>query len=462
MTELLMAYYGDDLTGSTDALEVLSKAGARTMLFLEPPDEETLSRYPGLQAIGVAGRTRSLSPEVMETELSAAFDSLRKLGPQHVHYKVCSTFDSSPTRGSIGRAIEVGRNVFGSKYVPLVVAAPALGRYCVFGNLYASAGIGTARRVYRLDRHPSASNHPSTPMTESDLRLHLARQTSATIASFELPNYERTHAEQHQELNQLLEGGAEIVLFDGTEESHLHDAGRLIDSVEGEQRTRFSAGSSGVESALGLHWQQTGRLSPREAWSPTKPVDQVLVVSGSCSPVTESQIHWAAQSGFAEVALDTSTLIAPQSDRQEMRESIDQVLGQLEAGKSVVVHTSLGTDDPRVTETRKALDDLGTTDLDHGESCAQLLGQSLGRMIRQVLEDSQLQRLCIAGGDTASWVSRELEIEAIEMTAPLTVGAPLCRVHARGSSTDGLEVVFKGGQVGDEDFFGSLLAGTAA
>ena len=30
---ILLAFYGDDFTGSTDALEFLSRAGAKTVLF---------------------------------------------------------------------------------------------------------------------------------------------------------------------------------------------------------------------------------------------------------------------------------------------------------------------------------------------------------------------------------------------------------------------------------------------
>lgn len=110
--ECLLAFYGDDFTGSTDALEFLSRAGIRTMLFIEPPSQQQLAVYTGLQAIGVAGMTRSMSPAEMEETLRPAFNSLRELGPRHVHYKVCSTFDSSPQTGSIGKAIDVGASVF--------------------------------------------------------------------------------------------------------------------------------------------------------------------------------------------------------------------------------------------------------------------------------------------------------------------------------------------------------------
>ena len=83
----------------------------------------------------------------METTLQPAFQALKKLNPRHVHYKVCSTFNSSPTIGSIGKAIDLGVEVFKTPFVPLLVAAPILGRYCLFGNLFARMGIGSEGKI---------------------------------------------------------------------------------------------------------------------------------------------------------------------------------------------------------------------------------------------------------------------------------------------------------------------------
>jgi len=56
MSKLLLTFYGDDFTGSTDALEQLTLAGIRTALFIKPPTTAQLKKFPGLQAIGVAGK----------------------------------------------------------------------------------------------------------------------------------------------------------------------------------------------------------------------------------------------------------------------------------------------------------------------------------------------------------------------------------------------------------------------
>src|SRR5690606_20339413 len=172
--KLLLSYYGDDLTGSTDVMEALASHGVDTVLFMNVPDEELLARFSHCRAIGLAGTSRSETPEWMQTHLPPAFQWLKSLRAAICHYKVCSTFDSAPHVGNIGKAIEIGKAIFDQAYVPLVVGAPQLKRYTAFGNLFASYQGDT----YRIDRHPVMSHHPVTPMHEADLRLHLAKQTT--------------------------------------------------------------------------------------------------------------------------------------------------------------------------------------------------------------------------------------------------------------------------------------------
>jgi uncharacterized protein YgbK (DUF1537 family) len=47
------------------------------------------------------------------------------------------------------------------------------------------------------------------------------------------------------------------------------------------------------------------------------------------------------------------------------------------------------------------------------------------------------------------------------MIAPLTPGAPLCRALAPKSPAEGKEIVFKGGQVGAENYFEIVKSGKA-
>lgn len=457
--ELLLAFYGDDFTGSTDALEFLSRAGIKTALFIEPPTPEQLARYQDLRAIGIAGMSRSMTPAAMEDALRPAFSALRKSGARHIHYKVCSTFDSSPTTGSIGKAIDLGAEIFSAHFIPLLVAAPALGRYCVFGNLFARMGIGSKGSIHRLDRHPSMSRHPVTPADESDLRLHLARQTSKKIGLMDILQIAFQEEQARKALKTMMSEGAEVVLFDALYEEQMTGIGRLLDAYASHEKPLFSVGSSGIEMALGKYWTLEGQLQPPQSWVNPGPANPLLVTSGSCSPVTAEQIAWAVSQGFAAIALDTAAIAQKGNAHALLEGYVTKAVSYMKEGRSLILHTSRGADDGRVSKTNKVFRQQG---LDQGmirTQTAQLYGTALGRIARAVAEQTSLKRIVVAGGDTSSFAARALGIEAVEMIAPLSPGAPLCKAFAPGSPADGLEVNFKGGQVGSKNYFGILVAG---
>ena len=435
---ILLAFYGDDFTGSTDALEFLTRAGAKTALFIEPPTAEQLKKYPGLNAFGVAGKTRAMGPTEMEQTLLPAFEQLQQTGARHVHYKVCSTFDSSPTIGSIGKAIDTGAAVFNTKCVPLLVAAPVLGRYCLFGNLFARMGIGSNGKIYRLDRHPSMSRHPVTPADESDLRLHLSKQTTKKTGLIDILQLSGGKESLTSELEQIVQQGFNIVLFDALYQEQLLIIGELIDE-QANAGTLFSVGSSGIEMALGQYWNHTNKLQPVAAWTHPGKAAPLLVIGGSCSPVTAGQIISAKAKGFEEIRIDAPAVC--DNDVQSIHAAINKAVDFLNKGKHVIIHTG------------------GAAQQQTANLPADKLGTALGAIASEAAAQTTVKRIVIAGGDTSSYAARAMGIEAVEMIAPLVPGAPLCKATAPDSPINGLEVNFKGGQVGGEDYFEVLMNG---
>ena len=451
-SDLLLSFYGDDFTGSTDAMEALSLAGIRTVLFLDPPSPALLhERFAGVEAVGVAGVSRRWTPAQMEAGLRPIFAALRDLGAPLVHYKVCSTFDSSPEIGSIGRAIDIGRELFASGWVPLVVGAPVLRRYTLFGNLFATVGDET----FRLDRHPTMSRHPITPMHESDLRVHLGRQTNASVALFEILQLAGIAAEVDRRLDALLDTGPDVVLFDVLDQARLVEVGRLIHERAGAEPL-FVVGSSGLEYALAAHWQASGRLPQPAPPTPAEPVAQVVVVSGSCSPETQRQIAWAVAQGYVAVALDTARLLDPDHADAERDRAIHEALAALQGGLSVVVHSCLGPHDPRIAAAASY-----TTSGEDGASTGATIGTHLGEIMHTLLLATGVRRAIVAGGDTSGYVAHHLGIFALEMVTPTAPGSPLCRAFASDRTFDGLEIALKGGQVGKADYFERVRRGSA-
>jgi uncharacterized protein YgbK (DUF1537 family) len=446
--DLLLAFYGDDFTGSTDAMEALAVSGLRTVLFLAPPSAELIrTRFPDLRCLGIAGTSRAMSPAEMDVHLAPVLEKLWAASAPVTHYKVCSTFDSARHVGSIGHVADLARTrLCPGRVIPVVAGAPPLRRYTVFGNHFAAAGDA----VHRLDRHPTMSRHPVTPMHEADLRLHLSAQTGADVGLMSLPELAGDAAAVDARLDAKLAGDEGLLLFDVADETSMSTVGRLL-WRQARGAPQFVIGSSGVEYALAAHWRATGVIAPQRAsFAPVRPVEQLVVVSGSASPMTATQIEWAAANGFDAIRAPAPVLcdarLAPGAEATLMATA----LASLQAGRSVVIYSAAGPDDPSIGATRARLADAGGG----AANTAPLLGAALGRVARELLSRTGLRRLVVAGGDTSSYATQELGLYGLEMLAELTPGAPLCRGHSDDPAFDGLEIALKGGQMGRADYFG--------
>ena len=443
MNDLLLTYYGDDFTGSTAALEELALGGVPAALFLEPPaPQELAARFPGVRAVGVAGTARSMTPLEMDAALPPIFEALKRLGAPLCHYKVCSTFDSAPSVGSIGHAIDLGWPIFDPAFVPVVVGAPVLKRYVVFGNLFATVSAET----FRLDRHPTMRNHPVTPMLESDLRLHLGKQTGRAVGLIDLLRLAEPDAVIEMQLAHLRQAGKEVILFDTLDNGHLLKIGGLL-WTHSQEKALFVAGSHGVEMALAGWWRAAGLVQSGASFTPPGPAERIVVMSGSASPDTAEQIEWAEAQGFRTIRLNVGRLLDPQTVQQECEGLVVAAAAALRGGESVLFYSARGPGDPALSASTGY------------ENTGRQLGTVQGKLLRKLLERTDVRRICVAGGDTSSYVVRQLGLTAMIVAYPLAPGAPLCRAYSPLSRFDGLELSLKGGQVGAADFFGRVRSG---
>ncbi|MGS0740884.1 3-oxo-isoapionate kinase OiaK [Glaciimonas sp. GG7] len=446
---LLLAYYGDDFTGSTDAMEALSAAGVPTILFLETPTQAMLERFPGVRCVGLAGSSRGRDPGWMRSQLPVAFASLAGLGAPIVQYKICSTFDSSPVTGSIGCAIDLGVAHMAGRWSPMVVGAPRLKRYQVFGNLFAAVD-GTG---YRLDRHPTMSQHPVTPMRESDLRRHLGEQTPRRIELIDMLALGQGSADAR--LQTLSGDDVPVVLIDVLDDATLQAAGKLI----WEQRGAgvFSASSSGLQYALVAYWRSLGLLPAESALPVAASVPAIAAVSGSCSPVTAHQIGWARDNGFQVERLDLRRALDVRTRDDEIGRVVDIAAAAIACNISALIYSAEGPDDPSVINFDAIAAEAGLSRAD----AARCIGAILGDIMRRLLDQTAVRRIVVAGGDSSGEVVSALNIRALSVVAAMAPGAPLCRIWSAHPQRDGLEIVLKGGQIGGLSFFGDVLGAIA-
>ncbi|TDD65288.1 four-carbon acid sugar kinase family protein [Jiangella aurantiaca] len=403
------AFYGDDFTGSVDALVQFRRAGCTGVLVTSPDGVKgALGGDPDV--VGIAGIARSLPADELDAEVRPALELLRDLDVPVVQYKACSTADSSPVVGSLGRVIEIGRDVFGPAAVPVQFAQPDFGRYTFFGHHFARDG----EVVYRLDRQPTMAHHPVTPATESDLARHLGAQTAQPVGALHWTAYD---GDADAVVRAWRESAAAAVVCDGFADEHLDLIGRAVLTSDAQ---RFVLGAGGLSLGIGRALGRTGGVPPTSATPAPGPT---LVLSGSGSPRTAAQLAAAERTGWSTVHL-----LVPGA--------ADEAIARHAAGADVVVHTTR----PGPSATSREIE----------ERLAQVGAACLARDPRT--------RLIVCGGDTSGNVLRRLGVDTLSVAALPWDNVALC--HAMGGPYDRpVEVVLKGGQMGHEDLFDDVRSG---
>lgn len=420
-----VGFYGDDFTGSVDALLQYRRAGLDGVLLTGPdalrPGSAALT---GRDVVGIAGIARSLPADDLATEVAPALVRLRDLDPRVVQYKACSTADSSPEIGSLGRVLEIARQLFPPLPVPLLFAQPDFGRYTVFGQHFASDG----ERVHRLDRHPIMAHHPVTPIAEADLARLIGRQTWLSVGAVPWTEYA-----DPARLATLINSAADpAVICDAFDDDHLELVARATLADPG--RPRFMIGSGGLSLGIGRALRQAqgpvGRAAqgaePRGLSlakpNPVTPAkDRALALSGSASQRTREQIRNAVRAGWHELDLFQDGVSA-------------RAAALHRSGAPVVVHT------------------LSRDRVEPSDRVAERLAEVAAAALAAVPET----RILCCGGDTSGSLLRRLGVRELIIEAEPWGNLAFCRASRDAGS---FEVILKGGQMGTADVFEDVRQG---
>ncbi|MBD2745389.1 four-carbon acid sugar kinase family protein [Microvirga sp. BT688] len=420
-------WYGDDFTGATDTLATVARLGRRAFLFLRVPEPQQLARVGDLDAVGIAGAARTMSPDEMRAELASVGAFFRDLGVRVLHYKCCSTFDSASTRGNIAVATAILHKYVAHETAAIIGGQPSLGRYCAFSNLFAS--FGAEGDVFRLDRHPTMSRHPATPMTEADLRQHLATLGMRDIAAIHWPVLAASPEIIAGEW-QRLSKSASTILLDALDTRHVDAIGRLL-QTESRRHSLLAVGPSSVAQAFFAKAEV-------QAESPLRSIDgPVLAFVGSLSPTTRVQV--AAARSYTRLAVDPDSLLSSSEARGQI---IKEAAAALAQGEHVMLSTAPEAGDVPHSATA----DLATAS---------------ASLVDEVLKRHPVRRLAVAGGDTSSRIVGHLGYWGLEYHSQISNGVAVSLARSDDPSRDGTLVMLKGGQMGHEDLFETFLGDEA-
>ncbi len=269
MSDLLLSYYGDDLTGSTDVMEAMASMACRPSCSSASRRRSSAGASPIAEAIGLAGTSRNETPDWMEAHRPGP--RLAEEDARGAVLQVCSTFD--PILMSAASAAPArSASASSASGASLVVGAPQLRRYTAFGTLFAAYQGAT----YRIDRHPVMSRHPVTPMAERRTSPATWRcRRDRPIGLVDLAALQSAGRGCGRRRGPGRQG--EIVLVDVADPATQRAVGRqLLRLYRGPS---FVAGSSGVEYALLAAWTADTTVPDKAEFASPGKADRIAVVS---------------------------------------------------------------------------------------------------------------------------------------------------------------------------------------
>ncbi|WP_309084944.1 3-oxo-tetronate kinase [Chelativorans sp.] len=409
---MLLGCIGDDFTGSSDLANTLAKGGMRTVQYTRIPTERAL---PGAQAAVISLKSRTCPPPEAVAMSLAALQWLQEQGCRQFFFKYCSTFDSTPD-GNIGPVVEALADRLGVDRTIICPAFPATGRTLYHGHLF----VGD-----RLLSESGMERHPLTPMTDSDIRRWLARQSRSGVGHIDHSIVSQGAEAIEAALEAQARKGRRLIVVDALQDSHLMAIGAA------SRNLRLVTGGSGAALGLPMNFRRAGLLGEggSRAWAGTP--GPAAVLSGSCSTATRKQIasHKAAcQPTFAI--------------------SVDQIMaGSLEA-QHLASWFARHQDAVPLAYSSAEPDAVAEVQARYGREAAASKLEAFFADTAKHLVAQGIRRLVVAGGETSGAVVGAIAGETLEIGPEIDPGVPILKVS--GAT---LSLALKSGNFGSDDFF---------
>ena len=161
------------------------------------------------------------------------------------------------------------------------------------------------------------------------------------------------------------------------------------------------------------------------------------MLAGSLSPLSARQV--AEARAYERVALDAGRLAA--GDAGYLEVTARAIGARLAQGAHVLAGTSIAGPAPRGADPA--------------------LAPACGALLAAVLAQSRCARVGVVGGDTSSRAVQALAPWALGWVGRVGASSPVVRAHADDPAVDGLELMLKGGQMGEDDVLDRLVSGDA-
>jgi uncharacterized protein YgbK (DUF1537 family) len=416
---VLLGAIADDFTGATDLCNTLVRRGMRTVQLIDVPSPGT--DIADAEAVVVALKSRTIpAAEAIEKSL-AALTWLKQAAARQILFKYCSTFDSTDA-GNIGPVAEALMAALGADFTLFCPAFPETGRTIYRGYLF----VGDV-----LLSESGMRDHPLTPMRDPSLVRVLQQQCRGKVGL--VPQYDvaRGPAAIRDAFASLRQAGFRHAIVDAIEDHDLEAIGEAAADFP------LITGGSGIALGLPANFRRQGLLDEGSGADALPPVaGAAAVLSGSCSEATRAQVAYMRQ--YRPVfTIDPIAATAGRNIAEEAFAWATPRLGE----RPVLISATASPEE--VAAIQEVL----------GRERAGALVEGILAEIARGLVARGVQRLVIAGGETAGAIVQALGVTGLRIGRQIDPGVPWT-VSLPGSCGEPvLALALKSGNFGAPDFF---------
>jgi len=414
---MLLGCIADDFTGGTDLASTLAAGGMRTVQTIGIPT----ATIADADAVVIALKSRTTSPEQAVAESLAALRWLQAQGCRQFFFKYCSTFDSTPA-GNIGPVTEALMSALDVSFTIACPAYPENQRTVYFGHLFVGK---------QLLSESSMKDHPLTPMTDANLVRVLQQQTQQRVGLIDHHAVMAGAAALEKACTTAAASGTNIAIVDAITTADLRTIGQACAPL------RLITGGSGVATGLPDNFRRSGLLGDNRSAATLPAIDgSAAIIAGSCSAATRDQVaHWlTSHPGFR---IDVQRLLA---GADIIGEALDWARGH-KLQDALLVYASSTPDEVRAVQ---------------AQSGAAQAGERIEHTLAEIaagLAQNGTRKFVIAGGETAGAVVKRLDIQALRIGPTIDPGVPwTCSIAPQP-----LALALKSGNFGSVDFFEKAL-----
>ena len=410
---MLLGVIADDFTGATDIAGFLVENGMRTIQVNGVPSD-TID--VNADAVVVSLKSRSCAPETAIEQSLAALKWLQAQGCQQFYFKYCSTFDST-AEGNIGPVTDALLDALEEDFTIVCPALPVNGRTVFNGHLFV---------LGQLLSESGMRHHPVTPMTNSNLMDLMDAQSQGTAGLVNYQVIEQGVDAVGTQFNALKAEGKRYAVMDAFNSDHLQTIGQAIRSM------KLVTGGSGLAAGIAQNWQDylQDQTQAKQAGTPKKA--PTVILSGSCSVMTNKQVHQYQNKG-ASLAIDVEQCL---NDDGYVENACDWVLSHLDDPFAPLVYATADADT------------LQSVQKQYGAKASSEAVEAFFSALAQALQQKGVRNFIVAGGETSGVVTQSLNVDSFHIGPQIAPGVPW--VKAIGQD---LSLALKSGNFGDDAFF---------